>query len=225
MNLLTFLERASQDNGLTVIDAEMMAFDLDAKSVRKQLSTHFGPELAKQISEAARPEFNRIRSIIARVQPGIDYYHSDQAMNEFNKELASLKSNSFWTTGEITGFARKYNQDFAFDNTHAYDITECIIYDANDDVAMYRRPLILHHNQQKYINYAWPEEGSAGGLAMVTCIDRPNKPTRPFVGFSKCRYIYTRELGMTAQQIEGDIVEEVLRGETPLTGGGLPGWI
>jgi hypothetical protein len=225
MNILTFLNKSKPQGDLTIIDTEMMMFDLYSRNTRQELSVHFGPELAKQISEAAKPEYERIRSIIARVQPGIDYSRSREAIEEFEKELESVRGNSFWALGELNKFVRKGIQDFAYDNDHAYDITEQIIYDANNDIAMYKCPFVLYQGDTKYINFAWPEEGTAGGLASVIYLSRRDKENHPHVGFSKYRYIYTRELVMTPEQIAENITDEIDRGETPLTGGGLPGWV
>lgn len=226
MNLITFLNRAKPQNDLTVIDAEMMAFDLNSRRIKKELASLFGSELAKQIFEAARPEFERIRAIIDRVKPGVEYAHSRDSIAEWENEYKRhQKHPDFVATGEIDQFVKKGHQEFAVYGDLAYDISEQIIYDATDDVAIYQCPFKLTHDGiNQYINYVWPDEGR-GGLATLIYVSRPNKPSRPSVCVSSSRFIYTRELGMTAAQIAGNIVEEVLRGETPLTGGGLPGWI
>lgn len=45
-----------------------------------------------------------------------------------------------------------------------------------------------------------------------------------FPTWLQCRWVWRRELQKPAHAIADQIAQEVWRGETPLTGGGLPGW-
>ncbi len=225
MNLLTFLKNAQPENGITVITKGMRKF-ITNPHAKRELSNIVGAELAKTLYSTAQPEIDRVSAIIARVQVAIDYSVSMEAVADYQEVFNDLAKNDFFVTGQIINFAMKNKQYFAYDDYQAFDITETIMHCADDDTVMFQSPFILYPDGiNPSLAFAWPDEGSAGGLASVVYVDKPKrKAYAPKVGFSKYRYIYTSELNLTASQITQNIIDEVARGETPLTGGGLPGW-
>lgn len=225
MNIITFLELAIPSGGYTTVTTEMRKFLTD-RDARRALSKVIGMELARAIYDAAQPEIDRIIAIIDRVQVAIDYVISEKAFADYEQVLNEFASNDFFVTGEITDFVTKNKQKFAYDADQAFDITETILHFKDDDTVLFSAPFILHTNGvDPSLSFAWPDEGSAGGLASVLYVDQPNRePYQPKVGFHKFRYIYTRELSLNATEITKNIIDEVDRGATPLAGGGLPGW-
>ncbi|WP_427551944.1 hypothetical protein ACQE3D_25515 (plasmid) [Methylomonas sp. MS20] len=212
MNIIEFLKQAAPNNGITTISVEMMNFDLENSYLKKELAKMFGARIAMEIVEAARPEFERIRAIIARVQPGIDYGMSMDAVNAFEADHAIEKKLPYGTTGEIDVFVKKGRQEFAVDGSIAYDITECITHFADDDAVLYRCPFKLGGK----LPYYFPDEGR-GGLAMVTCISKPGKNASFHVGISSCGWIHTEELRMSPAHISENIANEIDAGHNVLT--------
>lgn len=91
----------------------------------------------------------------------------------------------------------------------------------DDGVKVTWCPLLIDGN----LVHESPEEGQSG-TAHLLFIENPNRKYRPkwFVSFLQCGWIRTSELEQSNAGILENIADEIDRGETPLTGGGLPGW-
>jgi len=225
MNVITFLESAKPKNEYTEVTREMRNFIGD-KHAKRNLSKLLGSELAKTIYSIAQPEIDRVSAIISRVQVAIDYSLSGKALDDYKAVVDEFKNDAFFSTGEIINFTTRGQQSFAYDDYHAYDVTETILHCADDDVVIFKVPYILYTNGvDKSLSFTYPDEGSSGGLASIVFVDNPKRKTyAPKVGFSKFMYIYTSELNLSSEQIFNNIINEIEKGETPLSGGGLPGW-
>ncbi|WP_347990028.1 hypothetical protein [Methylomonas sp. AM2-LC] len=219
MNFLDFIKNTQENNNLIQISEEDMNFIAYIRQNKRELGELIGSDAARTLFESTQSHIDRVMSIIKRAQPGIDYVRSQESLAAMEKKFSEMKQNSFFGTDKITKFVKKGKQDFACDGYHAYDISPVIIYNANDDVVMLKYPCYLWDevNQCKYIPAAWPDEGSSGGLGAITYIDN-GKGWKPMASFSKFRFIYTHELELSAAQITENIITEIERGETPLTG-------
>lgn len=74
-----------------------------------------------------------------------------------------------------------------------------------------------------------PEEGRDGVLHIMRFVEYPKRPQWARIGqwgpiWLHGGWLRTEELMLSTAEINANIVAEVLRGETPITGGGLPGW-
>ena len=72
-----------------------------------------------------------------------------------------------------------------------------------------------------------PDEGRSG-VAHLIRITNPRRNPNTCVWcaqFLPCGWLHTDELNRSDAQILGNIIDEVDDGQTPLTGGGLPGWV
>ncbi len=227
MNILDYLNRAAPNGGITTIDQEMIEFNYNLDYHIQLLNDLLGKSAATSLIDSVTPELTRVKKIIERAAPGMDFYSDRDAYEDIKALFNKHKNNSFFSTGEITEFHKKGHQHFACDGSFCYDVTEMIIHDSGDDSLLYTCPLIESEYSDpntRTLKYAFPEEGR-GGLAAIMFLDKNDgKKRKPHGTFFNYRFIYRRELNLPAHAIAENIINEIESGETPITGGGLPGW-
>lgn len=125
----------------------------------------------------------------------------------------------FGVVDTIKQFTRYRNgkQIFAVDRYHAYDVTPWSVTD-QDGYWLYE-PVTT---PATYLSY--PDEGRSGMLEWLFS-DNARYENKWHLIWGPVRWIRTKELDLSPAQIWGNICDEIDRGETPLTGGGLPGWV
>jgi hypothetical protein len=120
----------------------------------------------------------------------------------------------------ITQFSRyrNGNQIFAVTKHFAFDVTPYSF--ENQDGQWWYEPVTT---PAAYLQS--PEEGRSGLLTWVFNNSSKRHQNEWFLIWGAARWIRKAELDLPPAQIWDNICEEIVRGETPLSGGGLPGWV
>jgi hypothetical protein len=115
---------------------------------------------------------------------------------------------------------RKSNQFFAVGTYSAYDVTPFESIDEDDNSFHRFEPAI---SPAAYLMQ--PDEGRSGLLTWwyTDGTRRIQEGWRLIWG--PVRWIRVSELDLSPQEVWQNIKDEIDEGETPLTGGGLPGWV
>jgi hypothetical protein len=119
-------------------------------------------------------------------------------------------------------FERFNHQLFAVFGRTAYQLVCQRLY-ADDGAVIEYLPAVV----DGHALYRSPDEGCDGVLHIMRFVEHPRRPSmagkwRPV--WIHGGWLRTEELMLSVDEIRANIVAEVLRGETPITGGGLPGW-
>lgn len=158
------------------------------------------------------------------------FTYSTEQQTAINDAIAELRENcadkSFRDFVEIdrTGaLVQRGKQLFAVFGETAYELHNSEFVDSTDDSRVEWVPAIV----DGHAIGEWPDEGRSGVLHLLRFTRRRGREIENpkwFASFLPCGWLHTTEINQSNRQIAENIIEEIDDGQTPLTGGGLPGW-
>lgn len=130
--------------------------------------------------------------------------------------------NGFVELDKSTRIAQRGKQAFAIFGGTAYDITPMDFTDPERGRFVRVPALLSGHAYAEF-----PDEGNSGVLFWWWSehLEKRLGKKEWHLGFQSAGWLHEKELELSSDEITMNIIEDILRGETPLTGGGLPGWI
>lgn len=147
----------------------------------------------------------------------------DSTIVELDRDGNTPEKNGWLVVERNGSLCQRGNEFFAIFGTTAFKLLAGPIHDADTDTDVEFLPVV--HNGHCIAQF--PEEGASGVLHLMRIPKRRGKIRENaewWATFISCAWLNTDELNASNEEILEHIAEEIVRGETPLTGGGLPGW-